>query len=301
VLPNFIIVGAAKSGTTSLSSYLEAHPDVYMSPVKEPFFFSFVDEEPDFRGPYDSGLNEHIVTKLDEYEELFDGVKNESMMGECSNSYLYLSKSAERIYEYIPDCKILIVLRNPIDRAYSHYSQHRMLGHEPLSFESALQSEVQRQRDNWRWHYQYTAQGMYFAQVKEYFDVFGREQVCVCLFDDLKEDVLIFVQDICDFLGVDSAFYQDFEFEVHNRTGLPVSKLIHKFVRYPNFLKNITRPLVPKSLRAVIYRLLVQINYRTGNIPSMRSETRAYLLDLYREDIRKLQNLINRDLTSWLT
>lgn len=183
MLPNFLIVGAAKSGTTSLYNYCTQHPEIFMSPVKEPYFFSFINIKPNFKGPYDQKTNEkEIICDIKEYERLFENVNNERAIGECSNSYLYFRNTAKIIKRYIPHCKIIIILRNPVERAYSHYLQHVMLGHEDQTFEVALEKEEERKKNNWRWHYHYVGQGLYYCQVKRYLNQFGKDKIAIYIY-----------------------------------------------------------------------------------------------------------------------
>ena len=301
MLPNFLVVGAAKSATTSLYKYLEQHPEVYMSPVKEPYFFSFVSEPPQFAGPFDEKVNAAIVTSLTDYERLFEGVREEQAVGECSNAYLYFPQSAQNIKRYIPGCRILIMLRDPVERAYSHYLQHVMLGTEPLSFEDALVAEEQRRRQSWRWHYHYIAQGKYHKQVQRYYEVFGRDQVQVYLFEEAKERPLVLMRSICRFLGVDVAF-DGYTFAVHNPTGAARKGWLYDFISRPNFIKKMTRPFTSAALRMKLFGAIKQhldTSHAFTEAPAMLPETHERLRDLYREDCLKLQDLIRRDLSHW--
>src|SRR5215218_4707583 len=121
-MPNFLIIGAGKSGTTSLYHYLGQHPEVFMSPMKEPKFFCFEGERPNFRGPGDDEeINRKCVTTIDAYRALFDGVACEKAVGEASSMYLYYPKAPERIDHHVAGVRLIAVLRNPVDRAYSSY------------------------------------------------------------------------------------------------------------------------------------------------------------------------------------
>jgi len=299
VLPTFLVVGAARSGTTSLYHYLRAHPDIYMSPAKEPHFFPFINATPDFRGPYDARTNEEIVTDFAEYRALFGGVRGEKAVGECSNSYLYFHRTASVIKEHIPRCKIIMVLRNPVARAYSHYLQAYMIGHEDLSFEEALRSEAEREKLNWRWHYQYVKQGLYYRQVKSYLDVFGRDSVRIYLFDDLAANTARVVADIYSFLGVDSSFVPPVE-QVYNQAGTPRSVFLHRLFRHANPVKRVARSLLPQRVRAAIHDALARVNYAPSGRPEMSDNVRAHLRELFREDIADLASLIEMDLSHWL-
>ncbi|MCS4034096.1 hypothetical protein GGQ02_002496 [Salinibacter ruber] len=299
MLPTFFAVGAAKAGTTSLYHYLGDHPGVFVSSVKEPFFFSFMNETPHFQGPYDDAINQDIVTDVTRYRELFEDTSEEKERGEFSNSYLYFHRSANRIREWVPDAKILIMLRDPARRAFSHYLQARMLGHEHLSFEAALSQENERQRQNWRWHYQYRDQSRYAESVRQYLDIFGEKQVRCILFDDFVKDTRRTMKGIAKFLGVDSTFYAGYDFKTYNETKHPKSELVHRLFRGKNILRKAFRLLMPIQLRQWAADLLNEFNYSRDEKPDLRSETELRLRKEFQEDIEKLEDVIQRDLSAW--
>lgn len=299
MLPTFLVVGAARAGTTSLYHYLKAHPDIYMSPVKEPHFFAFVNRAADFRGPYDLQLKQEIIRDEREYRALFGGVKGERAMGECSNSYLYFQDTAGVIKERIPGCRIIILLRDPVSRAYSHYLQGCMIGHEHLGFREALWKEAERERLNWRWHYQYVKQGLYYEQVRKYVDVFGRSSVRIYLFDDLAANAAAVVRDIYGFLGVDQSFVPRVDI-VYNRTGMARSVLLHRLLRNRTPLKRLVRTFLWRKGRGAIQDVLERINYDQSKKPEIMDDVRTFLLELFRRDIVSLASLIGRDLSRWL-
>jgi len=298
MFPNFIIIGAAKCGTTSLNSYLNQHPDIYMCPKKEPYFFTFMNQRPIFHGPFDQGMDDQIISDINAYQKLFEGWNGERAIGECSNSYLFFNHSSENIYNYIPQCKIVMVLRNPVERTYSHWLQHVMLGHETLSFEEALASEEERKAQGWRWHYQYVAQSMYYEQVKRYFDIFYPKQIYVTFFDDLKRDPKIFVQNVLEFLEVKPTV-ASIQFEIHNASGLPKNKWLHQLLNHPHWFKEITRPFTSKKLRGKINSLLYKKSYDFKNKPQINPKTYKSLKELFKPDVEKLQNLLQKDLSKW--
>ncbi len=149
-LPNFLVIGATKSGTTSLYTYLKQHPEVYM-PMKEPNFFALEGREPPFfRGP--EGWKEPSqkrITDLEGYRTLFAGASGEKAMGEVSPLYLYAPQAAYRIRRYVPEAKLVAILRNPVERAYSAYMHLVREDREPLGFAEALKEEERRIQSNW--------------------------------------------------------------------------------------------------------------------------------------------------------
>ncbi|QIN85266.1 sulfotransferase [Rubrobacter tropicus] len=295
-LPNFLVVGAAKSGTTALYHYLKQHPQVYMGPTKETNFFAFEGQNIHFKGPGDEKISETAITDLEAYKEQFAGVCGEGAIGEASPWYLYSARSAENIHRHIPDAKLIIVLRNPAERAFSSYLHVARDGREHLTFKEGLLAEEERIEQGWEfiWHYQRT--GFYAAQVGRFFDVFPREQVRVYLYDDLLANPMGFLKDIYVFLGVDPDFVVDTSLRP-NATGIPKNRLLGKLLLQPNPLRSAMKALVPGEVR---YGLSQRLNQRLLEKPRPDRETYAELLQSYKKDIRALQDLIGRDLSVWI-
>jgi hypothetical protein len=288
-LPNFLIIGAQKAGTSSLYYYLKQHPDVYMSPVKEAHFFDLA-EGRDFRNTIPH------ITGIEDYRALFRGVSKEKAVGEASPSYIYVPGTPERIRDHIPAAKLIAILRNPVDRAYSAFLHTLRSGREPLTdFARALRAEETRIRDNWHPVFHYRERGFYHVQLKRYFDLFGRDRIRVYLHEDLKADPLGLLRDIFRFLGVDEAFAPDTSVR-YNVTGLvvPKNRAVYPLVRRLGTLKPVLRRLLPFGARK---RIKGQV---FAEPPPLAPEVRRALREGYREDIVKLEGLIGRDLSGWL-
>ena len=297
-LPNFFIIGAGKAGTTSLYYYLDGHPDVYMSPIKEPNFFALEGGRPDYRGPDDEErINRRSITDLDGYEALFAAASGEKAIGEASPMYLRSEKAPKGIKRRVPEARLIAILRDPAERAYSAYLNQRRDGREPLGFADALEAEAERGRNNWAPGWQYRLGGFYHAQLSRYYDLFGREQIRVYLYEELKADPLGMVRDVFGFLGVDDSFAPDTSLK-HNVSGIPSSRLLHAFFKRPNPAKAALKPFFPKKVRR---RLSMGAQNRNlQKAPPLDPETRRTLVEAYREDILKLQGLIGQDLSAWL-
>ncbi len=303
-MPNFLVIGAAKSGTTALYKYLGQHPDIYMSLYKEPHFFSFEGEKMNFQGPRDRAMMRYMtVNDPDEYRALFDGVTTEVAIGEASPMYLYLPGTAGRIQQHVPEAKLIVVLRNPVDRAYSNFLHMVRDNREPCEeFEQALEDEPGRIEENWYASWHYKQMGFYYEQLKRYFELFEREQIRIYLYEDLNFDAVATLQDIFRFLEVDDSFVPDVsvrynESGVHKNRSL---KNIHTYLLKPDALKSVLKPLIPRRLRrSVISSLVGGIRERNLSKPSCRPEIHAQLIGDYREDILKLEGLIGRDLSAW--
>jgi hypothetical protein len=316
-MPNFFIIGAQKAGTTSLYHYLAQHPQIYMSPAKEPFFFNheinsngeLIRER--FGGPGRSWNpvkftnNPVRFSNLEEYQALFEGVTDEKAIGEASVLYLYTPGTAERIKKYVPEAKVITLLRNPADRAYSAFLNAVRGGREPLlDFAQALQEEDDRIRDNWHYVYRYRDRGLYYGQLKRYYDVFDREKIGVWLYEDLSADPSQMVQSVFRFLEVDDAFVPDTSSK-HNPGSVPKNEAGRQMIRLMNTALPVVRKIIPsasKVYREDTLRLhkIVQKRALIDESPPLDSELRAELIEFYREDILKLEDLIGQDLSLWL-
>ena len=215
-----------------------------------------------------------------------------------------LSKNEKGVADYIKkflgDVKIIIILRNPIERAFSAYMHLVRDNREFLTLEEALDQEENRKRQNWEFIWYYKDVGFYYNQVKAYLESYSK--VKIYLFDDLKRNPLDLVQDIYRFLEVDDLFVPSNIGEKFNISGVPKNKLINEFLTRPNPLKSAIKPLFKLFLSEHnIQRLYNELLQRNLKKPQMKPKTREYLKNLYKKDILKLQDLINRDLTHWLS
>lgn len=300
-MPNFLIIGAAKAGTTALYSYLKQHPQIYMSPEKEPHFFAFEGEKLKFGGTAGDRewLNRTAITDIKTYQQQFQKVSQQIAIGEASALYLYIPKAAERIRHYIPNAKLITILRNPAQRAYSAFLFQMRDSLEPITdFTQALQEEKIRIQKNWVPIYYYQQMGFYYNQVKRYFDIFNRDQIKVYLYEDFSANPMSILQDTFQFLGVDDTFTPNV-LERHNVSGIPKNKVLSNFIVNPHPIKDMFKPFLPKSLRR---GLIVGLKNRRSldKPPRMSAEVSKQLIDVYREDILKLQDLLQRDLSIWL-
>ena len=296
VFPNFLIIGAAKSGTTSLYSYLNQHPQIYMSSVKEPRFFALEGKEINYQGPA-KVINQKTINTLEEYESLFDGVQNETAIGEASTLYLYHPKAVKKIKQYIPQVKLIAILRDPVKRAFSSYQHLLRDGYETLSFAAALKAEKERIADNYPplWHYQ--QRGFYYQQLSQYFAEFPAEQIKVYLYEDLIQNSHLMLEDMFGFLGVEPKFQPD-KTQKMNASGSPKNKILHKLITKDNWLKSAVKGIIPQDLRQNIYQKVKKSNLQKNNqIPDNITEQ---LKETYRADILQLQELLKRDLSNWL-
>ncbi|MDJ0532709.1 MAG: sulfotransferase [Xenococcaceae cyanobacterium MO_207.B15] len=297
-MPNFLIIGAAKAGTTALYHYLQQHPQIYMSPHKEPRFFALEGESINFQGPGDK-TRFRFVTEMESYRALFEGVSQEIAIGEASPWYLYVPQAGERIKKHLPDVKLIVILREPVARAYSNFIHALREGLEPLEdFAQAMEAESERIRQNWSYRWHYKQKGFYYGQIKHYFDLFDREQIKVYLYDDFINNPISLLQDIFRFLGVDDSFIPDLSSK-HNVSGIPKNYVLDQFLIRDTRLKRVlTRLVRSKTLREQLEKKLMELNLRQK--PPLKPEVRERFKQEYREDILKLQELIQKDLSKWL-
>ena len=295
VVPNFLIIGAAKAGTTSLYRYLQQHPQVFMSEPKEPRFFAYR-ERP--HGAARAGATNRGPLTFEQYCRLFDAAQGARAIGEASTLYLYSRIAAREIHRRIPEAKLIAVLRHPVDRAYSHFLHGVRDGWEPLrDFRQAVDEEAPRIAQGWgpRWHY--LRRGLYAAQLRRYLALFGREQLAVYLYEDLCRDPPALMRSVFDLLDVDASFRPSVATR-YNAAWVPRVRTLDDTFRAQNRIGSSLRARLPEPLWTRVVPRIKELN-RTR--PRLGADHRGELLSFFREDILELQALIDRDLTHWLT
>jgi hypothetical protein len=291
-LPNFAIIGAARCATTSLHAYLREHPQVFMSPEKETDYFSLGDLPP---SEVPAAASRYRARTREEYERLFRGADRVLAVGEASPTYLFYERSAARMQQAIPDAKLICVLRDPIERAYSHYGLARKMGFETLSdFEAAVAAEGQRWLQDRSMRFTYTRASLYCDGLREFWTRFPRERILVLLFQDFAADPAGAMREVYRFLGVDDRFTPDVGVR-HNRSLMPRSSLVREAFRRPRRLRRLLQRNLPPRLVSRLGDLIMRPH--PGLMPSMRER----LLPRFEEDVRGLERLLDRDLTAWRT
>ena len=299
-MPDFLLVGAAKSGTTSLYHYLAQSPEIFLTPEKEPHFFSFYNNPPAFNSPETLPT---VHSDIPSYQKLFKNAKEGQLLGEASQSYLFMYErviaNMKEIYgTRYKDVKIVIVLRNPVERAWSQYWHFKKNFNEPLPFDEAISVDTlqSRKENNWNVFYQYLDFGNYTAQVKAYQDHFSN--VKVFLHDELKENTPALMQELFQFFGV-----EPMEID-HNRnfnpSGLP-KKNIYGALWKLNVQKKRLKPLknvLPKKLRKKLSDKLLEKSLERQQLPL---DTRELLNQYYKKEIEKLHELLSKkEILNWL-
>lgn len=287
IWPNTFIVGAAKAGTTSLYSYLRQHPAVFMSPFKEPHYFSKVRPRNE---------QKHIVPFVSnerEYLKLFQGARNETIIGEASPSYLWNEFAARRIKEKIPDARIVVILRDPIDRAYSHYLMDVREGIQYLPFAKALLEDYRKKEKGWGISYLYVELGMYYEQTKRFLGLFGTNQVCILMFEDLKQNPMDVLRRVAHFLDIEPRHVDAIDSgTIHNRYAAPRGNLARAIIGN-RVIREYGRKLAPRRLRALVRGCLL---CQDKNKPSMEKEAGIFLQHFYEPDLLKLEMLLGEKL-----
>lgn len=295
ILPNFLIVGASKTGTSSIYHYLKQHPDIFLSNIqKEGRFFSQM--EGNFKGPGDERIDASLTRNLKSYQSLFEGYNNEKSIGDISPDYLYHYKTAIPKIKSIlgENVKIIIILRSPVDRAYSAYTHFKRDKREFLDFEEAIQKEDERKQNNWIWAWQYKNSGLYYKQVKAYLDNF--KNIRFFLFEDLKNDISGALAEICKFIGVSDEFNFDTSYK-YNVSGDPKNPVLYKLETSRGMI-NFIKKFIPEKLISALKKNLTGEKQMIKS--EMKKETRAQLIEFFRDDIIQTQKLIQRDLSNWL-
>lgn len=273
-----------------------------MCPVNECNFFALeaADWTKHFRGPVDRlYLDQHCVKTLEAYRHLFDKASSHQIIGESSPLYLFSALAAARIRHHIPNAKIVTILRQPVERAFSNYQHFRRSQIEPIAdFREAIRAESARRAQGWGpWPFWYYSEmGFYTRQLQNYFALFGREQIFVALYEDLQSNPAVLLKRIYEFVGADPAYTPDTSTR-HNRGGVPRWDWLHRLIVKPNFAKSFARNFLPNRMRHGFRNCIADWNTLKSDLdPNVRAE----LNNAYKDDILRLQELINRDLTNWL-
>jgi hypothetical protein len=295
-LPNFLVLGVAKAGTSSLNHYLNQHPDIGMAREKEPAFLLYAGNQ---RYPYPGFLPRVKTRTIAEYEALFQGTESKAARGEITPTYFaYPMQTICGIREYLSNPKMIVVFRHPVDRGYSNYLMHLREGNEPITdYSAAVQAEAsgklrpnQKQRT-------YIQRSFYAEHTRAYLAAFPRDRFLFLLYDDLVRTPDVFFRSVWEFLEVPADFQPDTSIRFHV-AATP------RWIRL-NFLLQSSHPMkrrlvhfLPEELRKQVHSQIRAKNQMTP--PKLDPALRKTLNEGFREDILVLQDLIDRDLTEWL-
>jgi hypothetical protein len=293
VWPDFYLVGAAKCGTTSIYEHLKKHPQVYLPEMKEPNFFAAP------APPGEPAFDVPRCSNLEEYQHLYRKARGFSAIGDASNSYLWDEHAPGRIQEICPHAKIVIMLRDPVVRAHSFYLMNLRSGDDSSpTFRQALELDRERSKSSWFTSWLYVEGGMYYAQVRRYFETFGKDQVLVLFFDDLVKDPTPLFAQIAGHIGVEADPFETIEVSTAlNTYRMPRLSTAYRLAG----MLGLRGRLLPVSVRRWLSRNPLLFDHRK---PSLDGETRRYLQQIYDPDITLLEDLLERRLpelrVSWV-
>ncbi len=308
IWPNFFIVGAARSGTTSLYKYLEGIPSVYMSPVKEPSYFAEprIPEKTEYLKLFDGGIHDRTG-----YLKLFEDVKEEVAVGEASTNYLWRPEAAKRIHDTVPGSRIIMILRHPVERAFSQWCLSRVTwdtrrisafyGSQQRkwkipTFHEAIKDEVHNEVKHPL--FVYIEQGFYAKHLKRYLDIFASKNVKVLIFEEFIRDPNSAVSEVLRFLEVDvpdDVLNKSFEQTNASTRVRPRGEFARRVME--GSIKKTLAPALPTAFRRIGKNILLKKTVK----PEIPSEDRKFLEELYKEDLKRLREILGRPLpwSSW--
>lgn len=287
-LPNYLFIGAAKSATTTFFDILKKHEDIFVPKFKEPHFFN---------------IDENYLKGLDWYKKTyFRDINNESIIIDFTPTYLYYKLCAERIFDSLgPNVKFVIILRNPVDRAYSHYNHSKRDGHEVSSFEDAIKLEnerIEKFRDKNDFlselRCSYISQGLYFEMISAYLKYFDLNNFFIINFEsEVVQNLDQTLLKLSKFLKLDLS---NLDYEIHsNKSGKPKYKLLQNIITNNNLFRKILKMIVPQKQRQIIRNKIKNFNKEDFVYLQLSEEKRRQLFEKYfRKDIMKLENLIGK-------
>jgi hypothetical protein len=290
-LPDFLVIGAARAGTTSLHNYLHQHPELFLSSRKELNYFSADDPGPWRR-------ESPPVRTLAEYARHFQGATPHQRVGEVSPRYLISEGAAARIHEALPRAKLIATLRDPVSRAASHHAMDQRDGLETRSFEEAIRADLEAFAGTGRCSLLLRG-GLYASQLERYFARFDRSQIQIHLFEDLESDSSTLLRRVFGFLEVDDRFVPPDAGVRYNAAGAPSRRLADALLRKRSITSTI-RQWLPLALRRPAHRWIERRRALSLEANPISAGIEAELLAFYREGTLRVQDLIGRDLSRWL-
>jgi len=304
--PNLFLVGAMKSGTTTLCRYLNSHSKVFMSPIKEPNYFCFdLWNSATWGGSFSFREAKRMLSKgsvrvhscrvrqWPDYTWLFSGAKGEKWLGEASTSYLYSEIAAKKIKEVSPEARILVSLRNPFDRAYSHYLMEYAIGRTRKKFYQTLAEEFAFRQKGMPEKFGLIGGGMYAKQIERFLDVFGNDRVQIFLFDQLRDSPNRVLHEVADFLGID--------FGAFSKSQKPSNQGISPLFPFLNYM--LERSSIKKAVKHIMPPFLLAagkgLYYRHGQDLREKYADMDWAREIFIQDINHTESLIGKSLERW--
>ncbi len=275
---NTFIVGFPKSGTTSLHYYLNQHPDVCMSNIKEPNFFSSNEIAELY---YDNT----VIKKMSDYIKLFDHPNNK-ILGESSVSYIYYSSVAKKIFNHNKNAKIIIILRNPVDRAFSHFLMDNRLGYCNINFKEVISNPKKYPL----FYQQYVDIGHYYEKLKVYIDIFKKENIKILIYEDFIKETQKYVNEVFDFLEIKRFKVDISPKNIYKKPSNFILEKLYKFKILRN-LFNLLPVFLINALKSIFFKGVTK--------PILDADLKSKLFNIYEDSFIKLSVLIQKDLTKW--
>jgi hypothetical protein len=298
-LPDFLVAGVPKAGTTALHAALSAHPHLYLSPIKEPKFFLTDGPPPTKGGPGDALTYREHIWQRDKYEALFDAARPGVLLGEATPFYLYDPDAMRRIHDLLPEAKLIVIIRDPVERAHSNWTHLWSAGLEPVGdFVQACAEEDRRIAAGWAPFWHYTGLSRYGEQLDRAFSLFPREQVLVLRYRLLIDDPAATLGRICGFLGVETEVLSEIPRE--NVTAHPEHTLAHRAVSLGMRASDAVGRLLPGSTAiAATHRLERFLQRGQRERQPLGWEQRQAILPKFTADIKLLGTVLGEDFSDW--
>jgi len=293
--PNFIIAGFPKCGTTSLHHYLSEHPQIFMPSQKELHFFTYEILSKLKNGPKDGAVKKTQIQDSKKYLDFYRNVKNEIAVGDASPSYINYPNQFLKIKEYLEDPKFIIVLRDPINRAYSNYLHLKREQRETLTFKEAVNRENKRIKDKYSdfWYYKFNS--TYYDKILKAKETF--KEVLIITSEELNENHEATMKKVYKFLDVDCNFITKRKSNRFNKGGYYKKNLFTKIIFQPSKFKNLIKKFIKPtpSLKILLARVASVFRAKTEEIDE---ETVLYLTKHFKEEVKKLKSL-NINTSNW--
>lgn len=293
--PNFIIAGFPKCGTTSLHHYLNEHPEIYMPAQKELHFFTFNILSKLNNGPKDAIVKKTQINNSEKYLNFYKGVTNEIAIGDASPSYINYPSQFKKIKKYLNDPKVIIILRDPINRAYSNYLHLKRENRETLSFKEAIFKEDERKTNKYSdfWYYKFNS--TYYDKIIKAKEIFS--DVLILTSEELSNNGEATMKNVYKFLEVNDTFKLRRKFNNFNKGGHFKQNIFTKIIFQPSTLKNIIKQFIkPTSFLKIIISKIANIFRRKPQ--KIDDESLKYLKKHFRKEVEKLKAL-NIDISKW--
>ena len=299
-LPDFFVAGAPKAGTTALHAALARHPALYMSPVKEPKFFLTDGPPPAQGGPGDARTYREHVWRRADYEALFDAAPAGTLRGESTPFYLYSQPAQQRIRALVPHARLIVVLRDPVERAHSNWTHLWSAGLDPIAdFVQACAAEDRRMAAGWADFWHYIQLGLYGRQLEHLYSVFPRDQVLVFRYKSMITDPGGLLDQVCGFLGVQPGVITEVPRE--NVTAHPPLTARHRsLARLVRAGSALATAMPGRAGTAITDRLQRSLQSGAEARQPLTWDQRRALLPRFESDIRLLESLTGEDFSDWL-